>query len=102
VKSIILLHNYIKDKQFILYMELFRGRRPSGHMKMAYMGKCPIKCTELFDLTIVIMKNDICNDVTSQWKSYQKNGKFCLQSLGLWSCTIIFNGRKSSYIQRIL
>jgi hypothetical protein len=40
-------------------MELFRGRRPSGRMKMAYMGKCPIKCTELFDLTIVIIKNDM-------------------------------------------
>jgi hypothetical protein len=30
------------------------------------------------------------NDLTSQWKSSQKNDKFCLQSLGLWSFTIVY------------
>ena len=36
------------------------------------------------------------NDLTSQWKSSQKNDKFCLQSLGLWSFTIVYYENNST------
>ena len=27
--------------------------RRHGHVKLSYTGKCPIKCTDLFDVTVV-------------------------------------------------
>jgi hypothetical protein len=42
------------------------------------------------------------NDLTSQWKSSQKNDKFCLQSLGLWSFTIVYYENNSTKNKDIL
>jgi hypothetical protein len=61
-------------------------------MKMSTMGKCQIKHTNLLDVTVVTIINiGTCYeriDITIE--IIPKNDKFCLQSLGLWSFTIVF------------
>lgn len=45
--------------------------RRQGHMKLSPMGKCLIKCKDLFDVAVgTILK--ILNDLTSQWNSSQR------------------------------
>jgi hypothetical protein len=63
-------------------------------MNLSPMGKCTIQCTDLFKCHS--HNHNKCHewfDVTMEM--VPKNGKFWLQSLGLWSFTIIFYGRNT-------
>jgi len=60
-------------------------------MELSPRGKCAIKL-DLLEVTVATIIN-IMNDLKLQWKASQTMGKVCLQSLVLWSFTIIFYGR---------
>jgi len=75
----------IKTIQHSLINEAFSIRQ--GGVKMCYMDKYPIKLANLFNVTVVITIK------VMNYLIIPQNGKFCLQSFGLWSFTNVFYRR---------
>ena len=68
--------------------------RRQSRVKLSLTGKCQIKHTELFDVSVIIIIN-VGHALSSPWKSPQRMGSLT-HFLGQWNITIIF------YIQQKL